>query len=100
MKVPASDLAAAVDALLENVFAHTAEGVPFDVVIVKSDNGHGGASLIVADRGEGFPDASTVLHRGTSGAGSTGLGMDIVRRTAEASGGRVVVENSPVGGAA
>lgn len=99
VKVPASDLAAAVDALLENVFAHTAEGVPFDVVIVKSDNGHGGASLIVADHGEGFPDASTVLHRGTSGAGSTGLGMDIVRRTAEASGGRVVVENSPVGGA-
>ncbi|MGH8572922.1 MAG: sensor histidine kinase, partial [Gammaproteobacteria bacterium] len=99
VKVAASDLAAAVDALLENVFAHTAEGVPFDVLIVKSDNGHGGASLIVADHGEGFPNASTVLHRGTSGAGSTGLGMDIVRRTAEASGGRVVVENSPVGGA-
>jgi signal transduction histidine kinase len=99
VKVAASDLAAAVDALLENVFAHTAEGVPFDVLIVKSDNGHGGASLIVADHGEGFPDASTVLHRGTSGAGSTGLGMDIVRRTAEASGGRVVIENAPVGGA-
>lgn len=99
VKVAASDLAAAVDALLENVFAHTAEGVSFDVLIVKSDNGHGGASLIVADHGEGFPHASKVLHRGTSGAGSTGLGMDIVRRTAEASGGRVVVENSPVGGA-
>jgi signal transduction histidine kinase len=99
VKVAAGDLAAAVDALLENVFAHTAEGVPFDVLIVKSDNGHGGASLIVADHGEGFSNASTVLHRGTSGAGSTGLGMDIVRRTAEASGGRVVVENSPVGGA-
>jgi signal transduction histidine kinase len=99
VKVAAGDLAAAVDALLENVFAHTAEGVSFDVLIVKSDNGHGGASLIVADHGEGFPNASKVLHRGTSGAGSTGLGMDIVRRTAEASGGRVVVENSPVGGA-
>ena len=99
VKVAASDLAAAVDALLENVFAHTAEGVPFDVLIVKSSNGHSGASLIVTDHGAGFPDASTVLHRGTSGAGSTGLGMDIVRRTAEASGGRVVVENLPAGGA-
>ncbi|MDQ4103289.1 MAG: HAMP domain-containing histidine kinase [Actinomycetota bacterium] len=99
VKVAAGDLAAAVDALLENVFAHTAEGVAFDVLIVKSGNGHGGASLIVADHGEGFPNASAVLHRGISGAGSTGLGMDIVRRTAEASGGRVVVENSPVGGA-
>ncbi|MGH3836543.1 MAG: sensor histidine kinase [Pseudonocardiaceae bacterium] len=99
VKVPASDLATAVDALLENVFAHTAEGVPFDVLIVKSGNGHGGASLIVADHGAGFPDESTVLHRGMSGAGSTGLGMDIVRRTAEASGGRVVIENPPAGGA-
>ncbi len=99
VKIAASDLAAAVDALLENVFAHTAEGVPFDVLVVKPDNGHGGASLIVADHGEGFPDESTVLRRGTSGAGSTGLGMDIVRRTAEASGGRMVVENLPAGGA-
>lgn len=99
VKVAATDLAAAVDALLENVFAHTAEGVPFDVVLVRSDNGHGGASLIVADHGEGFPDDPAVLARGGSGADSTGLGMDIVRRTAEASGGRMVIENPPAGGA-
>ncbi|MGH3930029.1 MAG: sensor histidine kinase, partial [Pseudonocardiaceae bacterium] len=99
VKVAADDLAAAVDALLDNVFAHTCEGVPFDVLVAGADNDHGSASLIITDHGKGFPDESTVLCRGTSGAGSTGLGLDIVRRTAEASGGRMVVENPPDGGA-
>jgi len=34
-----------------------------------------------------------------SGAGSTGLGLDIVRRAAEESAGRLVVARSPLGGA-
>ncbi len=99
VKVAADDLAAAVDALLDNVFAHTCEGVPFNVLITRTDNRCGSTSLIITDHGKGFPDESTVLRRGTSGAGSTGLGLDIVRRTAEASGGHMVVENPPNGGA-
>ena len=34
-----------------------------------------------------------------SGAGSTGLGLDIVRRVAEAAGGRIEITRSPLGGA-
>jgi signal transduction histidine kinase len=34
-----------------------------------------------------------------SGAGSTGLGLDIVRRVAEAAGGRIDIAKSPLGGA-
>ncbi|MEV0585998.1 HAMP domain-containing sensor histidine kinase [Nonomuraea sp. NPDC050310] len=73
------ELAAAVDALLGNVFAHTPEGTAFAVGL--SDEG----TLTVTDEGPGFDPA--LLERGTSGTGSTGLGLDIVRRTAESSGG-------------
>jgi signal transduction histidine kinase len=97
VKVAAGDLAAAVDALVENVFAHTAEGVPFDVVLVRADR-QASVSLIVADGGEGFGDERAVVARGGSGEGSTGLGLDIVRRTAEASGGGMVVGAVPSGG--
>jgi signal transduction histidine kinase len=41
-----------------------------------------------------------VVERGRSGAGSTGLGMDIARRTAQASGGALRLGRSPAGGAA
>jgi signal transduction histidine kinase len=55
----------------------------------------GGALVAVADTGPGLDAAS--LERGRSGAGSTGLGMDIARRTAEASGGAMRVTSSPRG---
>ncbi|NUT42283.1 MAG: HAMP domain-containing histidine kinase [Thermoactinospora sp.] len=77
--VAAADLAAAVDALLGNVFAHTPEGTAFSVRLTPDGR------LSVHDEGPGFDAA--LLERGSSGAGSTGLGLDIVRRTAEASGG-------------
>src|SRR5262249_19682594 len=38
--------------------------------------------------------------RGASGRGSTGLGLDIARRIAEASGGSLTIGRSPRGGAA
>jgi signal transduction histidine kinase len=94
-RVAVADLAAAVDALLGNVFAHTPEGTAFRVVVRATRNG--GAEVVVSDDGPGVPDAVTALERGHSGAGSTGLGLDIARRTAEASGGTVRLSSSAAG---
>ncbi|MEU8248502.1 HAMP domain-containing sensor histidine kinase [Nonomuraea sp. NPDC048916] len=92
--VGATDLAACVDALLGNVFAHTPEGVPFAVRLVPRDSG---AVLTVSDRGPGFDPA--LSRRGDSAGGSTGLGLDIARRTAESSGGSLSVSPAAGGGA-
>jgi signal transduction histidine kinase len=96
VRVPAQDLAACVDILLENVFAHTPEGAAFGVRLTARASG--GAWLTVADDGPGF--AGDHAARGTSGGGSTGLGLDIARRIAEASGGSLTIGRSPRGGAA
>lgn len=78
------DLADALDALLGNVFAHTPDGAGVWVRLTRRSGG--GALLIVEDEGPGLPDEQ-VLRRGESKAGSSGLGLDIARRSAEASGG-------------
>jgi signal transduction histidine kinase len=93
--VGAGDLAAAVDALLQNVLAHTPEGTAF---AVRLRAGVDTVTLTVEDDGPGFADASAP-SRGRSGAGSTGLGLDIARRTAQASGGRLCVGSGASGGA-
>lgn len=92
------DLEACVDALLGNVFAHTPNGTAFTVRLEPRDGG--GARLVVADEGPGLPSGQTtgVLRRGVSGSGSSGLGLDIVRRTAEQSGGGVRLDSPPSGG--
>jgi len=95
VRVAPGDLAAAVDALLGNVFAHTPEGTAVRVAVRRSDDG--GAEVVIADEGPGLPDPATALERGRSGGGSTGLGLDIARRTAEASGGTVRLTSSPAG---
>jgi len=95
VRVSSDDLAAAVDALLENVFAHTPEGTAMAVLV---DIGRGDATVTVADGGPGIPCGA--VDRGHSGGGSTGLGLDIVRRTAESSGGCLEVGLSDSGGAA
>ena len=95
VRASAEDLAAAVDALLENVIAHTPEGTPFEVSLSAVD---GGAELVVADAGPGLPDGAGA--RGRSDRGSSGLGLDIARRCAEASGGSMRVGRSAAGGAA
>jgi signal transduction histidine kinase len=95
--VPVQDLGACVDILLENVFAHTPEGASFGVRLTPRANG--GAWLMVADEGPGF-GTGYPARRGTSGAGSTGLGLDIAMRIAEASGGSLTIGRSPRGGAA
>lgn len=95
VRASADDLAAAVDALLENVFAHTAEGVAFSVTLTPVDGG--GARLDIADEGPGLPQSALV--RGRSDRGSSGLGLSIARRSAEASGGYMTLTATPSGGA-
>ncbi|MFF3868784.1 sensor histidine kinase [Micromonospora sp. NPDC001898] len=92
--VPAEELAAALDALLGNVFAHTPDGTAFTVRLARDSDG---VVLVVADEGPGMPAAT--VRRGASPAGSTGLGLDIARRVAEAGGGRLELRTGPAGGA-
>jgi signal transduction histidine kinase len=94
--VAASELAAALDALLGNVLSHTPDGTGFTVTVTSSKDG--GCDLVVSDAGPGI-DHGAAMVRGTSSVGSTGLGLDIVRRTAESSGGNLRIGQSPYGGA-
>ena len=97
VSVPRVDAAAMIDALLENGFAHTEERVPLAVHL--SAAGEGWLQLEVEDGGDGIAEPDAV-ERGSSSKDSTGLGLDIVRRTAEASGGFLELSDSPrLGGA-
>jgi signal transduction histidine kinase len=91
----ADSLSACVDALLVNVFNHTPDGCALSLELIHSA-ASGGARLSVTDRGPGGVDPG-LLHRGESGGRSTGLGLDIVRRTAAASGGDMNVTSGPAG---
>lgn len=94
--VSQAELEVCLDALVNNVFTHTAAGVGFSVEVVA---GRGAEwNLVVQDAGRGLP-GSTTPGRGASGGSGTGLGLDIVRRTAESSGGRLSIGRSPLGGA-
>jgi signal transduction histidine kinase len=95
--VPRVDAAAMIDALLENVFAHTDEQAPL-AVRLNAPNG-GGLILEVEDGGAGI-DQPDAVERGASTVDSTGLGLDIVRRIAEASGGTLdLADPGELGGA-
>lgn len=96
VRADVSDLGAALDALIGNVIAHTPEGTGLSVALGR--DGPDGALVVVSDKGPGFLDDS-VLSRGESGAGSTGLGLDIARRTAVASGGDLRIGATTAGGA-
>ncbi|MEU5100054.1 HAMP domain-containing sensor histidine kinase [Streptomyces sp. NPDC020996] len=95
--VARADLAAALDALLGNVFRHTPEGTAFAVDL---HNGEDAVIVLVSDAGPGIADPAAAMARGRgSGAdGSTGLGLDIVRRLAESTGGDVRIGSSVLGG--
>lgn len=96
VEVSADDLAAAMDALLGNVFTHTPPGRGFTVTLSGGDDT---VEVRVDDDGDGITDVAAALRRGTSGAGSTGLGLDIARRLAESTGGTLRIGSSPLGGA-
>jgi signal transduction histidine kinase len=91
------DLSEALDALINNVFHHTEEGAALAVTMTAEGVG---TLLVVEDGGAGLPETA-VVARGASTAGSTGLGLDIARRTAERSGGYLETDVSArLGGAA
>lgn len=78
----ADDLRAALDALLENAFAHTPDAA---AIRVRATSENGLVVVDVCDAGPGFsPEA---VARGRSDRGSSGLGLDIARACARASGG-------------
>jgi signal transduction histidine kinase len=95
-RIDAVDLTDVIDVLIDNVFAHTEEGVPLEVTVNAGANRE--VALAVQDGGPGLPGAD-VVTRGHSNAGSSGLGLDIVRRAAIASGGRLELGRSRLGGA-
>jgi signal transduction histidine kinase len=93
----ANDLAAALDALLGNVFAHTPEGTALSLHLTRRPDG--GARITVSDEGPGWPPHAKVGQRGASGTGSTGLGLDIAARTARSGGGTLRLQTAESGGA-
>lgn len=94
--VPRADLAAALDALLGNVFRYTPQGTPIEVAVTRRD---GWVAVRVDDGGPGIPDPDAAVRRGVSNKGSTGLGLDIVHRLAAGARGAVNIGRSRFGGA-
>ncbi|MEV6301658.1 HAMP domain-containing sensor histidine kinase [Actinoplanes sp. NPDC051861] len=94
--VARAELAAALDAVLGNVFRYTPQGTAFEVGLSRRD---GWVALRVDDAGPGIPDPERALRRGQSNQGSTGLGLDIARRVAQATGGSVSLDRAAMGGA-
>ncbi len=93
----AQDLGAVVDTLLERGLARSALGVGSRIEASPGDV-DGQIILVVEDDGTGFEHAHA-LKRGQSGGGSTGLGLDIVLRSAQRTGGGVKLSESERGGA-
>ena len=90
------DLDVCLDALLNNVLTHTPAGTSFSVAV--RPGGGGRWVLVVEDAGPGLPGGA-LPPRGASGGSGTGLGLDIVRRAAEGSGGHLSAGRSRDGGA-
>lgn len=90
-----SDLTAIVDVLIDNVFSHTREGSGLAISLLGAGDT---IALVVDDEGPGFP-AGFHPERGTSAAGSTGLGLDIARRLSNAASGSLTIVNRSGGGA-
>lgn len=88
--IPDGDAEAMIDALIENVLAHTPDGTSF---LVHVEVGTDSVLLSIEDAGAGFDDGS-VVDRGMSSGDSTGLGLDIVRRTVEGAGGTLAIGES------
>ncbi|TDC07968.1 sensor histidine kinase, partial [Streptomyces sp. 8K308] len=99
--VARADLAAALDAMLGNVFRHTPEGTAFAVDMYRAGGAADAVIVLVSDAGPGIADPEAALRRGEGdgGRGSTGLGLDIASRLAESTGGDLRIGRSVLGGA-
>jgi signal transduction histidine kinase len=91
VRLSRADLEAAIDIVLQNVFVHTPEGTSMAVQVMPRTGG--GAVVLVEDAGPGW-STGRVARPGT-----TGLGLDIAARAAEAAGGELRREDAAGGGA-
>ena len=83
--VDATDLTDVLDVLVDNVFAHTPESAAIAVTVDTLD---GQVLIEVADTGPGIRPPSEAGER----TGSTGLGLQIARRTVAAIGGTIDID--------
>jgi signal transduction histidine kinase len=88
VNLSAAEVLSVLDNLVQNVLTHTVAGVAFTVSTVSDP-----PRLTISDEGDGLP-STDVFDRGSSSGGS-GLGLDIVRRVAENSGGGVTLGSGP-----
>ena len=88
VNLSAAKVLSVLDNLVQNVLTHTVSGVGFTVSTVSDP-----PRLTISDEGDGLP-STDVFDRGSS-SGSSGLGLDIVRRVAEESGGGVTLGSGP-----
>lgn len=100
IKAPRGAVARVVDELIGNAMAYARSRI-----VVRLSTADDSCELAVADDGPGIPEGEREsvfdrFHRGTSAVpGGSGLGLALVRETAEAMGGRVTADTSPDGGA-
>ncbi len=92
--------------LLSNAIKYRAEGVVPRIRLGAGDGEtpDGYAHLVVEDNGPGVPEADRdrvfeLFRQQDPAREGSGVGLAIVRRIAEAEGGRVWVDDSPIGGA-
>lgn len=93
VRLASQDLVDLLDILVDNVFAHTQEGVDLSVALATEPDA---VVLTVSDAGPGI--RREVVAAGAGRTGSTGLGLDIARRTAEGCGGSLTMGTGPDGG--
>jgi signal transduction histidine kinase len=94
--VPRAELAAALDAVIGNVFRYTPQGTAFEVAVSRRD---GYVAIRIDDAGPGIANPDRALRRGASDQGSTGLGLDIAKRVAVRANGSVSIDRAQLGGA-
>lgn len=97
VKVQRAELAAALDAILGNVFRYTPQGTAFEVAVSRRNDGY--VAIRIDDAGPGIANPDRALRRGASDTGSTGLGLDIAKRVAQQANGSVSIDRAALGGA-
>ena len=90
----AADLTDIIDVLVDNVFAHTPDDTAFAIRLGKQD---GNVVLEVSDTGPGSTTDLAAPGPEEPRPGTTGLGLQIVRRTAARVGGQLTLKDGPQG---